>query len=159
MTLNTKLEILDPSVDPEKIFHAVRTEVGIPEDHPYTVVSKNSTYEWCRQIAEENEVWFWHVPGGFNAQVNMRMRLDPPEPQMIKEDEDYEYFDSGWIIRLDLDTAYGGLSDLGGSDYHIQVFEKACKNLGITQFRVQDEFSGDWFTDWESAHERMLAHG
>ncbi len=139
MTLTTTLEILDPDANPEELFAALREEVGIPASHPIDSWRSLSGEEFYPDVT-----FLRHVPGDFPAAAEILIRPDPSTGWF--EDEE----DSGWYVRLRLDTARSGHWK---QDDHWRAFRAVVERCGVRHFRVNDEYSGRWFSSFEELPE------
>ena len=144
LTLKTSLQIFDRDVNPEAIYALARKYVGIPSDH------RIFRPENARALGE---LYFGHVSGGFDAAVDMTVRLDPtlvcPDQWDYDENgnlEDPEWFT--WYADLSLDTAYASSK---GLRFHWEVREKVVKEANIKHYRVNNEFTGEYFRSFEEA--------
>ena len=135
MTLTTTLEILDSDANPEELFSALRDEVGIPAGH--------GIQSWRELTGEEfypGVTFLRHVPGEFPAAAEILVRPDPRTGWFAGEE------DSGWYIRLRLDTS---LSGPWKQEDHWSAFRSIVERCGVQHFRVNNEYTGEWFTSFE----------
>ena len=122
MTLTTTLEILEPHANPERLFAELRRQVGIPSDHPIETWKARMGYDFYPGVT-----YFLHIPSGYAAKAEMMVRPDPSVGWF--EDED----DSGWYIRLSLDTALDG--DWGPAE-HSRALQAVAEACGVIRYQI-----------------------
>lgn len=135
MTLTTTLEVLDADANPEELFAALRDEVGIPAAH--------GIQNWRELTGEEfypGVTFLLHVPGEYPSAAEILVRAAPGTGWFAGEE------DSGWYLRLGLDTA---LSGPWQQHDHWRAFRAVVERCGVRHFRVNEEYSGGWFTSFE----------
>ncbi len=81
-----------------------------------------------------------HVPGEFPAAAEILIRPDPRTGWFAGEE------DSGWYVRLRLDTA---LSGPWKQEDHWRAFCSVVERCGVTRCRVNNEYTGECFTSFE----------
>jgi hypothetical protein len=135
VTLSTTLEILDQDANPEELFSALREQVGIPSGH--------EVQSWRSLTGEEfypGVTFLRHVPGDFPAAAEILIRPDPRTGWFADEE------DSGWYVRLRLDTALGGR---WSQQDRWQAFRSVVERCGVRRSRVNNEYTGEWFWSFE----------
>ena len=141
MTLTTRIQILEPA-DPEKVFGLARTFIGIPASQPFTVKPNEFI---------ENATEIFSQPGGFSAALNVTVcptgqpECRPERCLKAKFAEEDCFCDERYFLQIMLDTTYGAEPCCACT--HRRVIRSLLPAAGCGQYRWQDEFTGEWFTE------------
>jgi len=145
MTLATRF-VIDHPAPAREVFDFAREMIGATDAHTFR--HETQPERWARDPRYQMDL-------GQGLPALMRVEYGADGPLHRYEEDDAP----DAVLEIVLDTAYGYRDDQGRrchqlhADY-VAELGRWCERRGW-DYAWQDEFSGDWFTDWRQAAEEL----
>ena len=159
MTLDTRF-IIDHPVNAKDVFDFARAMIGATEQHSWG-------YQPDPRFLD-NPYHHNHIGQGLPALLRVHHGADGPLLEAAYDEDDIHKIgtkphEPGGFVEISLDTAYGYRGDdgLGCGQLHAQyvgILGRWCEGNNWP-YHWQNEFSGEWFTDWRLAADELGQDG